>query len=154
MATTPLEIATRLRPALLRLYLLYFRQTINSQISQAQLSILMILQENGAMRINQIATAESIRMPTASNAVNQLENMDLVTRIRDVSDRRGVRVDLTDRGRAELNNLAVERSEQLATMLETLQPEELEQAEQLVPLIETLLTRFTEHQSKSKQESK
>lgn len=142
MTNTPLEIATRLRPALMRLYLLYFRQTSNSQISQAQLSILMILQEHGAMRINEIASEESIRMPTASNAVNQLENMGLVTRIRDVSDRRGVRVDLTAQGREELQALAAERSRNLANMLETLTEEELANAEQFVPLIETLLERF------------
>lgn len=147
MSDTPLEIATRLRPALMRLYLLYFRQTSNSQISQAQLSILMILEEHGAMRINEIASAESIRMPTASNAVNQLENMGLVTRIRDVSDRRGVRVDLTDKGRSELKELAVERSQNLANMLSTLNEEELKQAEQFVPLIHTLLERFPEQKS-------
>lgn len=76
MASTPLEIAKELRLPLTRLYLLYFRQTENSHISMAQLSILMILEENGPMRISQIAATETIRMPTASNAVNQLETMD------------------------------------------------------------------------------
>lgn len=145
MSKTPIEIATRLRPALMRLYLLYFRQATNSQISQAQLSILMILEEHGPMRINEIASAESIRMPTASNAVNQLENMGLVTRIRDVSDRRGVRVDLTDKGHDELKVLAVERSNNLANMLSTLDEDELKQAEDFIPLIEHLLERFPGH---------
>lgn len=145
MSDTPLEIATRLRPALMRLYLLYFRQTSNSQISQAQLSILMILEEHGPMRINEIASAESIRMPTASNAVNQLENMGLVTRIRDVADRRGVRVDLTDKGRVELQELAAERSKNLANMLSYLTEDELQQAKNLIPLLHSLLERFPDN---------
>ena len=114
MASTPLEIASKLRPSLTRLYLLYFRQAENSTISMAQLSIMMILDEKGPMRISQIASTEAIRMPTASNAVNQLETMGLVTRVRDISDRRGVRVDLTDKGREELEKLSEERANQLA----------------------------------------
>ena len=37
------DIARDLRPSLTRLYLLYFRKTEQSNISQAQLSIMMIL---------------------------------------------------------------------------------------------------------------
>lgn len=144
MSANPLEIATQLRLPLTRLYLLYFRQTDHSHISMAQLSIMMILEENGPMRISAIAAAESIRMPTASNAVNQLETMGLVERIRDVSDRRGVRVDLTDKGREELEKLSDERSQHLAGMLSGLTQEELERTEELVPLIKLILERYVE----------
>ncbi|CAM2957731.1 MarR family winged helix-turn-helix transcriptional regulator [Corynebacterium falsenii] len=142
MASTPLEIASKLRPSLTRLYLLYFRQAENSTISMAQLSIMMILDEKGPMRISQIASTEAIRMPTASNAVNQLETMGLVTRVRDISDRRGVRVDLTDKGREELEKLSEERANQLAGMLEGLNDEELERTEEAVSLIDEILHSY------------
>lgn len=144
MASTPLEIAKELRLPLTRLYLLYFRQTENSHISMAQLSILMILKENGPMRISQIAATETIRMPTASNAVNQLETMELVTRVRDTSDRRGVSVTLTDKGREELRRLSEERAEQLASMLDSLSDEELKEVAEATPVIELVLRRYTE----------
>lgn len=149
MSATPLEIAKQLRPGLTRLYLLYFRQSENSHISMAQLSIMMILDDNGPMRISQIAATEAIRMPTASNAVNQLETMGLVERVRDVADRRGVRVDLTDKGREELKVISEERAQQLAQMLEGLEPAELERAEETAPLIDLILQRYTESIEKS-----
>ncbi|HIW95412.1 MAG TPA: MarR family transcriptional regulator [Candidatus Corynebacterium gallistercoris] len=144
MASTPLEIAKKLRPSLTRLYLLYFRQAENSAISMAQMSIMMILDEKGPMRISQIASTEAIRMPTASNAVNQLETMGLVTRVRDISDRRGVRVDLTRKGRAELEALGNERAQQLAGLIEGLSEQELESVESAVPLLQAILESYTE----------
>lgn len=139
-----MDIARDLRPSLTRLYLLYFRKTEQSSISQAQLSIMMILDSEGPMRISQIAAMESIRMPTASNAVNQLETMGLVHRVRDVSDRRGVRVQLTDKGREELHNQEWDRSIQLASMLENLSEEELQTVDAFLPVIDTILERYSE----------
>lgn len=139
-----MDIARDLRPSLTRLYLLYFRKTEQSNISQAQLSIMMILDSEGPMRISQIAAMESIRMPTASNAVNQLETMGLVHRVRDVSDRRGVRVQLTDKGREELHNQEGTRSIQLASMLENLSEEELQTVDAFIPVIDTILERYSE----------
>ena len=148
MAKTPLEIASELRPALSRLFLLYFRQAETFSVSQAQMSIMTILQDNGPMRISQIAHAEAIRMPTASNAINQLETMGLVTRVRDVSDRRGVRVELTDKGRTELEEIGKSRNLALARMLEHLTPEELKKSEEFAPMFDTVLRRYTENQNK------
>ena len=127
MTVSSLGVAKQLRPVLTRLYLLYFRQTATSAISMAQLSIMMNLQDNGPLRISQIADLEAIRMPTASNAVNHLEQMGLVSRVRDVSDRRGVRVRLTDEGTRQLEKITEERVEQLATLLNGLTDEELQQ---------------------------
>ncbi|RAV34157.1 MarR family winged helix-turn-helix transcriptional regulator [Corynebacterium heidelbergense] len=144
MAQTPLEIAKQLRPGLTRLFLLYFRKSMNSHISTAQMSIMMILAEHGPLRISQIAAMEAIRMPTASNAVNQLESMNIVTRVRDVSDRRGVRVELTEKGRADLNQMSEDRSQQLASMVAGLSAEELAQVEELIPVINLILERYSE----------
>lgn len=144
MPRSRMDIARDLRPSLTRLYLLYFRKTEQSNISQAQLSIMMILDSEGPMRISQIAAMESIRMPTASNAVNQLETMGLVHRVRDVSDRRGVRVQLTDKGREELAKQDDARSVQLASMLENLSDDELKTVDNFVPLIDTILERYSE----------
>lgn len=145
MTVSSIGVATQLRPVLTRLYLLYFRQTVTSAISMAQLSIMMNLQDNGPLRISQIADLEAIRMPTASNAVNHLEHMGLVTRVRDVSDRRGVRVRLTEEGTRQLEKISEERVAQLATLLDGLTEKELKQVENALPLFDRLLSTFGPH---------
>lgn len=145
MTVSSTDVAKQLRPVLTRLYLLYFRQTATSAISMAQLSIMMNLQDNGPLRISQIADLEAIRMPTASNAVNHLEQMGLVSRVRDVSDRRGVRVRLTEEGTRQLAKITDERVEQLATMLDGLTEDELTQIQGAMPLFDRVLATFGPH---------
>lgn len=148
MPKSPLEIAQELRPSLSRLFLLYFRQADSFSISQAQMSIMTILEERGPLRISQIANLEAIRMPTASNAVNQLETMGLVKRVRDDSDRRGVSVELTQKGTEELKAIGEVRNQALARMLESLSPEELAEAEKFAHMFDLLLQRYTETKEK------
>ena len=77
-------------------------------------------------------------MPTASNALHQLEQLNLVERIRDTKDRRGVQVQLTDHGREELERVNNERNAEMARLLEMLTPEQLERTEDLVDIITEL----------------
>lgn len=135
---TPEDLAARVRPALTKLYVLYFRRSANSDLSGPQLTILSRLTENGPSRISRIAELEDIRMPTASNALHQLEQMGLVERIRDTKDRRGVQVQLTDRGAEELERVNGERDEQMAEVLRMLPPEKLGRAQELVDIITEL----------------
>ena len=151
MTATPSELAKRLRPVVTRMYLLYFRQTTQSTISTAQLSIMMNLKAHGALRISQIAELESIRMPTASNAINHLESLELVSRVRDVSDRRGVRVRLTDLGESELHRIGDERDEQMAGILSALEPDQLEKLEEFLPTLESGMAIFDSHRMGEKQ---
>lgn len=136
--TTAEDLAARVRPALTKLYVLYFRRSENSDLSGPQLTILSRLAENGPSRISRIAELEDIRMPTASNALHQLEQQGLVERIRDTRDRRGVQVQLTDHGARELERVNKERDAQMAKVLEVLTPEQLNRAEELVDIINEL----------------
>lgn len=139
---TPLTVAQQLRPLLTRAELLYSRLSEESQLSRAQLSIMMTLQDLGPCRINQLAQAEAIRMPTASNAVHHLEDAGMVERIRDTSDRRGVRVELTAKGREELERVTKERDQQMAEMLSPLSPEQLEVANTVSPVLKHILDNY------------
>lgn len=135
---TPEEIAARIRPALTKLYVMYFRISEQSDLTGPQLSILTRLKDNGASRISQIAREEGIRMPTASNALHQLEQRQLVERVRDETDRRGVQVTLTPLGESELQRVGEERTKYLADMLGTLDEKYLEHADELVEVINAL----------------
>lgn len=141
-AITPLALAKRLRPLLTRAELLYTRRSTESQLSRAQLSIMMTLDALGPCRINQLADAEAIRMPTASNAVHHLETAGMVERVRDNQDRRGVRVELTAKGREELHRVSNERDQQMAEMFANLTQEELEFSAGLEAVLTNILDSY------------
>ena len=134
-SSTPANIARRIRPAMTKLYVMYFRIAEQSDLTGPQLSIMSRLQENGPSRISQVAREEGIRMPTASNALHQLEQRELVHRVRDESDRRGVRVELTDLGATELNRVGEERERYLADMIATLSEEDAQELDKLADII-------------------
>ena len=114
------DIARRIRPAMTKLYVTYFRTADQSELSGPQLSLMHRINDHGPSRIRQLAVAEGVRMPTASNTINQLEKRGLVTRVRAEEDRRGVTVELTDLGKQELERVGEERTRYLAEMLGTL----------------------------------
>ena len=143
-STTPEDIAARIRPAMTKLYVMYFRIAEQSDLTGPQLSIMARLKDNGPARISQIAREEGIRMPTASNAVHHLEDAGMVERVRDTKDRRGVRVELTEKGLSELRRVSTERDEQMAAMFAALAPEELEIGAALVPVLKRILETYGE----------
>ncbi len=140
--STPEDIAARIRPAMTKLYVMYFRIAEQSDLTGPQLSIMARLKDRGPARISQIARKEGIRMPTASNALHQLEQRELVERIRDEHDRRGVRVQLTSLGESELERVGEERTKYLAEMLGTLSEEDLARVGELTGIINKLADNY------------
>lgn len=139
------EVAAQVRPFLTKLYVAYFRIAEQSDLTGPQLSIMERLIENGPMRISQLAQEEGIRMPTASNTLHQLEQRELIHRVRDEADRRGVRVQITDTGRVEYNRVAEERTKYVTEMLATLDAEDLQQLKDAVPVFGKLSELYTTH---------
>lgn len=137
-----LEIAQLVRPALTKLYVLYFRTAQQSDLTGPQLTILTRLAEDGESRISHIAHAEGIRMPTASNALHQLEQRGMVMRVPDQKDRRGVRVTITEKGRNEMIRVGRERDRYIADMIETLPEGMLEDAEIAAKVIRELANTY------------
>lgn len=78
-------------------------------ISLGQLRVLRALQRDGAMPVNQLATAAMASPPSVTQMLDALEERELVVRTRSDADRRIVTVDLTPKGRsrAELRRAAV-----------------------------------------------
>lgn len=142
-----MSIATQIRPAMTSLYVTYFRNAQHSDLSGPQLAILNRLEVNGPTRISKLAEEEGVRLPTASNTVNQLEKRDLVRRVRSEDDRRGVCVELTDFGRKELERVGAERTQYLAEMLDTLDDDSLTQLGQVISIFEKLADAYVEGNS-------
>ncbi len=133
-----MRIASKIQPSLNKLMVIFQRTTEGSTLTSSQVSIMNRLKEEGACRISHVANMELIRMPTASNALLQLEKRNLVSRIRDQDDRRGVKVTLTKEGEKELAKVAKQRSEALARIIQWLDAEHIETAEKLAELINEL----------------
>lgn len=73
-------------------------------LTLAQYDVLLRLRDNeaGAMRMGELAEGVLVTTSGLTRVVDRLETAGLVERIRVNSDRRGVRVALTDTGRAKL----------------------------------------------------
>jgi DNA-binding MarR family transcriptional regulator len=93
-------------------------------LTLAQLSILMTLQERGPMRMTALAAHQRVRTPTTTVAIRRLEKLGLVDRSRDPTDLRGVVVRITPHGHAMRCNVLATRHVQFAAMLTTLSPED------------------------------
>jgi DNA-binding MarR family transcriptional regulator len=93
-------------------------------LTLAQLSILMALQECGSMRMTALAAHLRVRTPTVTVAIRRLEKLGLVDRSHDPTDLRAVVVGITPHGHAMRRNALATRHTQLAAMLTTLSPED------------------------------
>ena len=145
-----LKVATDIQPALNKLVVIFQRTTEGGSLTTSQVSIMNQLKARGAARVSQVAAAELIRMPTASNALYQLEQRDLIERSRDEKDRRGVMVQLTKKGEAELQRVSSERAEALAEILRWLDADGLPTAREVSDLIHQLAEIYRPTQDSQK----
>jgi DNA-binding MarR family transcriptional regulator len=88
-----------------------------SDLTLAQLSILVTLLDRGPIRMTDLAAHERVRTPTTTVAIRRLEKIGLVKRSRDPSDLRAVLVDITPRGLATHRESLGNRIHALATLL-------------------------------------
>ena len=131
-ATTTLELADSLRPAVLRL-----RQTRDEsvELTASQYSVLAALSIRGRLSMGELAAEERVRPPTVTRVVNALVDRDLVRRAPAPHDGRQSLVDLTDAGRALLLANQRLRAEWLADRLAELDADELDLLRTAVPLL-------------------
>ena len=95
---------------------------VPGDLTLAQLSILMALQECGPMRMTALASHQRVRTPTVTVAIRRLEKLGLVERSHDPTDLRAVVVAITPHGHAMRRNALATRHMQLTAMLTTLSP--------------------------------
>jgi MarR family 2-MHQ and catechol resistance regulon transcriptional repressor len=86
-------------------------------LSHAGYVLLMTLWISGPREVRDLARAQRVSKPAIVSCVHTLERSDLVRRVRSVTDRRLVRVELTKRGRARIEKaqLALHRCERALT---------------------------------------
>jgi DNA-binding MarR family transcriptional regulator len=111
-------------------------------LTLAQLSILMTLQERGPMRMTALAAHQRFRTPTATVAIRRLEKLGLVDRSRDATDLRAVVVGITPHGHTICCNALATRHVQLAAMLKALNPEDHASLNEAMAPLERLASQW------------
>ena len=111
-----------------------------SELTLAQLSILITLLDRGPIRMTELAAHERVRTPTTTVAIRRLEKIGLVKRTRDPSDLRAVLVEITPQGLAVHRESLANRRAALAAMLSRLSREDLGTLSDALAPLERLAT--------------
>ncbi len=129
--------ADRLRLTLVRL-VRTLRRRGRSRLTPSQVSALSTVEEYGPMRISVLATHESLGASAATRVVASLEELELLERMVDPDDKRASLVNLSERGRTELDELKRERTLDISSMLEKLSARERQTIEAALPALEKI----------------
>jgi len=136
--STDAETAARLRLIISRLARAV-RQHGAAGLTPSQISALATIEEFAPIRMSDLAEHEFIGAPVASRVVATLEELGLVQRAARPTDGRVSLIELSDAGRATLDDLWTERAAGLTARIERLQPEQVAVLTAALPVLETLV---------------
>jgi DNA-binding MarR family transcriptional regulator len=123
-ASDSLDVADRVHSAAIRLLRAVRVADELTGLSAPRLSALSVLVFGGPMSLSALASAEQVTAPTMSKLVADLEAEGLVSKRADKADRRGLRVEVTARGRRLMSEGRRRRLNLLRERLEKLTPGE------------------------------
>src|SRR3954451_3572646 len=136
--TTIAELASQLRPALLRLTRVVRNQRVDMSVTLTQLSAMGTLQKKGPMSAGELASCERVQPPSMTKVLANLEERELVRRDVHPPDRRQAIIAITP---AVIELLASERRSRdawLSKRLGTLTAEERALLQRVVPILDKL----------------
>ena len=114
------EIADALEQA----SILTTRHITNQTVSLTSALALSRLNEQGPIRLTTLAAAEGIAQPSMTQLIQRLERQGLATRINDPEDGRVALVNITNAGRAVMDDRRRDRRDRLAELLKGVSPED------------------------------
>ncbi|WP_427135487.1 MarR family winged helix-turn-helix transcriptional regulator [Pseudarthrobacter sp. S9] len=112
-------LAQDFREALRHSIYLVRRLDADGELTAAQLSTLKMLLDDG-VRVGEIARNLGVRVPSATEQIIKLERAGLARREPDPDDSRGVRVTITEEGRAAVESANARRNAVMAGILASL----------------------------------
>ncbi len=119
------DVADRLHSAAIHLLRFVRRQDVATGEGPARLSALSVLVFGGPKTLKELAVAEQVKPPTMSRIVAGLERSGLVNVSRDPEDARRMNIRATAKGTRMLQKARQMRISELASLLESLTPQEL-----------------------------
>ena len=132
------EIAEELRPVLLRIGHELRRET-ELGVTSHQATLLWLVKTRPGLSLRELARAQGISAPSLSAAVDRLEALGLIRRVRSTDDRRRVGLELTTEGRTTLRRVRARRTTRLGNRLARLSEEDRERIERALPALRSLL---------------
>ena len=128
-------LANELRPLVLQLARHLRRELGPLEITGGQAALLHAIRTNPGIGVRDLADREGVSPPRVTAAVHRLEEMGLVRRARSGTDRRRVRLDVTDEGLRVLRSARRRRTAWLAARIGKLGDEDARAlADALTPL--------------------
>jgi DNA-binding MarR family transcriptional regulator len=138
MKTSVADLASVLRPSLLRLTRMIRFQRADQTVSLTQLSAMGTLSQHGPMSAGELANCERVQPPSMTKVLAQLEERGLVGREVHPTDRRQAVIAITDAGRALLQSERRSRDAWLSQRLNALTPDERALLRDVVPVLDKL----------------
>ncbi len=138
VAITEAELASRLRLAVTRLAR-RLRTQLPGQVSPSQLATMSTVERLGPLTLGELSAAERVKPPTMTKIVACLEELGLVSRTVDQSDRRVARVQATAAGLTFMEESRQQKDAYLAERLRNLDADERAELQRAADLLERLL---------------
>jgi DNA-binding MarR family transcriptional regulator len=136
--TTIADLASQLRPALLRLTRVVRNQRVDMSVTLTQLSAMGTLRNHGPMSAGKLAACERVQPPSMSKVLANLEDRGLVRREVHPKDRRQVVLAITPAGEQLLASERRARDAWLSRQIGRLTAEERALVQRVVPILEKL----------------
>jgi DNA-binding MarR family transcriptional regulator len=132
------DLASALRPSLLRLTRLVRNQRVDMSVTLGHLSALGSLKKHGAMSAGDLAACERVQPPSMTKIIATLEERGLARRDAHPSDRRSAIIAITEAGRELLDSERRRRDAWLSQRLSRLTPEERTIIRNAIPVLDKL----------------
>jgi DNA-binding MarR family transcriptional regulator len=146
-ATSPAAILDALAPLLAHHRRRWVDACRAHGLSLLGFGALSLLEMHEAMTMSQLADALGVALPNATGIVNRLEERGLLERHDDPSDRRLVRVELTDGGRRLIGDLEAARRERMSHLIAELDPAQRDRLLQCAIDLRGASTRLAEREA-------
>ena len=108
---------------------------LTSDMTVAQLRVLLLLHTEGPSRMSSIATTLGVAVSTATGIIDNLVKKELVTRRDDTEDRRVVICALSPHGQQIINHMWALGQYQMEKLLRGLSAEQLEKAKEVAEFL-------------------
>lgn len=132
------ELASQLRPALLRLTRVVRNQRVDMSVTLTQLSAMGTLRKSGPMSAGELAACERVQPPSMTKVLANLEERGLVRREVHPTDRRQAVIQITPAGAELLDSERRSRDAWLSKQLATLSADERALLQRVIPIMEKL----------------
>jgi DNA-binding MarR family transcriptional regulator len=118
-------------------------QVAGRQLTPSQMKVLELVAFTDVQTLSELAAFLGISTPAASKSVDKLVRRNLLSRVGGGTDRRSIRVTLTEEGRQMLVAYDFARTNRLMDLFSQFPPEELKRVATLLDQISTAVVRKT-----------